>query len=97
MNWAHWWNTTRLHQHLGHQTPAEIEAAYYEHQREQTPAPIQRNLTQYGSHPHPDADSPPPAELSTPSGTTSSHSLIASLPDWPTVLRHQPVVRRCTL
>ena len=43
MNWVHWWNTTRLHQHLGHQTPAEIEAAYYEHQREQTPAPIQRN------------------------------------------------------
>lgn len=43
MNWVHWWNTTRLHQHLGHQTPAEIEAAYYEHQREQTPAPIQQN------------------------------------------------------
>lgn len=43
MNWVHWWNTTRLHEYLGHQTPAEIEAAYYEHQREQTPAPIQRN------------------------------------------------------
>ncbi|GAB3850505.1 hypothetical protein GCM10028800_21670 [Nesterenkonia populi] len=38
MNWVHWWNTRRLHGHLGHQTPAEVEAAYYEHQREQTPA-----------------------------------------------------------
>lgn len=43
MNWVHWWNTGRLHEHLGHQTPAEIEAAYYEHQRDETPAPIQRN------------------------------------------------------
>lgn len=43
MNWVHWWNTARLHEHLGHQTPAEVEAAYYEHQREELPASEQRN------------------------------------------------------
>lgn len=43
MNWVHWWNTGRLHEHLGHQTPTEVETAYYEPQRDETPAPIQRN------------------------------------------------------
>lgn len=43
MNWVHWWNTTRLHEHLDHQTPAEVEATYYEHQREELPASEQRN------------------------------------------------------
>ena len=43
MNWVHWWNTHRLHEHLRHQTPAEVEAAYYEHQREELPASEQRN------------------------------------------------------
>ena len=41
MNWVHWWNTTRLHEHLGHRTPAEFETAYYEaHPSEQTLAPV---------------------------------------------------------
>lgn len=43
MNWAHWWNTARLHEHLGYRTPAEVEAHYYEPQQEQIPAPEQRN------------------------------------------------------
>ena len=30
MNWVHWWNTTRLHAHLGYRTPTEVETAYYE-------------------------------------------------------------------
>ena len=30
MNWVHWWNNSRLHQALEYQTPAEVEAAYYE-------------------------------------------------------------------
>ncbi|WP_344719455.1 integrase core domain-containing protein, partial [Nesterenkonia halobia] len=35
MNWVHWWNTRRLHEHLGYRTPAEVEAEYYDHhQRE---------------------------------------------------------------
>ena len=49
MNWAHWWNTARLHEHLGYLTPAEVEAHYYEPQQEQIPAPEQRNKTQDGS------------------------------------------------
>ena len=28
--WVSWWNQERLHEHLGYQTPAEIEARYYE-------------------------------------------------------------------
>ena len=40
MNWVHWWNSTRLHASLNHQTPAETEAAYYEHQRKTVPATI---------------------------------------------------------
>ena len=28
MDWAHWWNTRRLHENLGYRTPAEVEAAY---------------------------------------------------------------------
>lgn len=28
MNWVHWWNTIRLHEALGHRTPAEVEAQY---------------------------------------------------------------------
>lgn len=30
MNWVHWWNTTRLHEALGYQTPAQVEARYAE-------------------------------------------------------------------
>lgn len=30
MNWVHWWNTTRLHEGLGHRTPAEVEAEHFE-------------------------------------------------------------------
>ncbi|MCT1658366.1 integrase core domain-containing protein, partial [Brevibacterium luteolum] len=30
MNWVHWWNTARLHEALGYQTPAEVEAQYAE-------------------------------------------------------------------
>ena len=29
MNWVHWWNTTRLHEALGYQTPTEVEASYH--------------------------------------------------------------------
>lgn len=43
MNWVHWWNTARLHEHLGHRTPAEIETAYYEHHRAAEPTPKSRN------------------------------------------------------
>ena len=43
MNWVHWWNTARLHEHLGQQTPAEVEATYYEHQREESLATEPRN------------------------------------------------------
>lgn len=49
MNWIHWWNTSRLHEHLDHHTPTEIEAPHYEHQRDETPAPAKRNSTQYRS------------------------------------------------
>lgn len=28
MNWVGLWNSTRLHEALGHATPAEVEAAY---------------------------------------------------------------------
>mgnify|MGYP002652868298 CR=1 FL=1 len=28
MGWVHWWNTGRLHEGLGHRTPAEVEAFY---------------------------------------------------------------------
>jgi transposase InsO family protein len=28
--WVSWWNHERLHEHLGYQTPAEVEARYYE-------------------------------------------------------------------
>ena len=40
---VHWWNTARLHEHLGQQPPAEVEAAYYEHQREESLATEPRN------------------------------------------------------
>lgn len=30
MNWVHWWNTGRLHEGLGHRTPAEVEAEHFE-------------------------------------------------------------------
>lgn len=30
MNWVHWWNTERLHEALGYNTPQEIETAYDE-------------------------------------------------------------------
>ncbi|GAA1369135.1 transposase InsO family protein [Brevibacterium luteolum] len=30
MNWVHWWNTGRLHEGLGHRTPAEVEAKHFE-------------------------------------------------------------------
>ena len=29
MNWVHWWNTGRLHEGLGHRTPAEVEAEHF--------------------------------------------------------------------
>src|SRR5699024_8355270 len=29
MNWVHWWNTSRLHEALAYQTPAEFEADYH--------------------------------------------------------------------
>ncbi|MDN6457686.1 MAG: integrase core domain-containing protein, partial [Yaniella sp.] len=29
MNWVHWWNTTRVHEALDYQTPAEVEASYH--------------------------------------------------------------------
>ena len=28
-NWVHWWNTTRAHEALDCQTPAEVEASYH--------------------------------------------------------------------
>ena len=28
MNWVHWWNTTRLHEALGHRTPIEVINSY---------------------------------------------------------------------
>ena len=31
LDWVHWWNTRRLHEHLGYRTPAEVEAEYYDH------------------------------------------------------------------
>lgn len=37
MQWIHWCNTARLHQALGHHTPAQVEAAYNHHH---DPAPI---------------------------------------------------------
>lgn len=37
MNWVHWWNTARLHENLGQQTPAEVESAYYEQRTESAP------------------------------------------------------------
>lgn len=33
MNWVHWWNTARLHEHLGYRTPDEVETAYYERRK----------------------------------------------------------------
>ena len=30
--WVSWWNQERLHEHLGYQTPAEVEARYYQSQ-----------------------------------------------------------------
>lgn len=30
MRWVHWWNTQRLHEALGYNTPQEYETAYYE-------------------------------------------------------------------
>lgn len=36
MGWVHWWNTTRLHEALGHHTPAEVEVAYT-HDQDATP------------------------------------------------------------
>lgn len=37
LGWVHWWNTTRLHEALGYQTPLEAEAAYT-HQPDAAPA-----------------------------------------------------------
>jgi putative transposase len=28
LSWVHWFNTQRLHEHLGYRTPEEVEAAY---------------------------------------------------------------------
>lgn len=36
LEWVHWWNTTRLHEALGYQTPPEAEAAY-NHQPDAAP------------------------------------------------------------
>ena len=36
LEWVHWFNTARLHQNLGHRTPAEVENDYY---ADQTRAP----------------------------------------------------------
>jgi putative transposase len=36
LTWVAWYNTTRLHETLGHVPPAEFEAAFYH--REVTPA-----------------------------------------------------------
>ena len=37
MEWAHCWNTARLHEALDYHTPTEIEIAYTHHQ---DPTPI---------------------------------------------------------
>jgi len=29
LEWVHWFNTARLHENLGHRTPAEVEHDYY--------------------------------------------------------------------
>lgn len=39
MNWVHWWNTKRLHEALGHRTPAE-EVNSYNQTRARALAPI---------------------------------------------------------
>lgn len=39
MNWVHWWNTKRLHEALGHRTPAE-EINSYNQTRARALAPI---------------------------------------------------------